>query len=55
MPIDHIDIQGDTVTLTAAELAGRPCEVRYAWENYTVGSLYNSAGLPVFPFRVSLD
>ena len=55
VPIDHIDIQGDTVTLTAAELAGRPCEVRYAWENYTVGSLYNSAGLPVFPFRVSLD
>lgn len=29
----------------------QPETVRYAWKNYTYGSLYNLAGLPAVPVR----
>lgn len=43
-------IQANTVVLTSRSVP-QPVAVRYNWANNPIGNLYNSAGLPAFPFR----
>jgi sialate O-acetylesterase len=43
-------IDGDSVVVSSAEVKS-PVAVRYAWEDNPQVDLYNSAGLPVAPFR----
>lgn len=43
-------IQANTVVLTSSSVQ-QPVAVRYNWANNPIGNLYNSAGLPAFPFR----
>jgi len=46
-------IDGSTVVVKSPDVPA-PTEVRYAWDNYPYGAnLYNSAGLPAFPFRTN--
>ncbi len=43
-------IEGNTVVVRCDGI-GKPCHVRYAWENYPDGAnLYNREGLPAAPF-----
>lgn len=37
------------------EIAGKIVEIRYCYRNYIEGNLFNTAGLPAFPFRVKID
>ncbi len=47
--------EGDTLTLRHEAFAGAAgIEIRYAEENYCEATLYNSAGLPAFPFTAAL-
>lgn len=51
-----LSVQGDAVTLRSVAFAGAAhITVRYCEENYCEASLFNSAGLPAFPFTVRLD
>jgi len=34
-----------------SEFVNRPVEVRYCWQNYIEGTLFNTSGLPASPFR----
>jgi sialate O-acetylesterase len=43
-------IQDNTVILSSKSVE-HPVAVRYGWANNPIGNLYNSAGLPTFPFR----
>ncbi|MBD1911431.1 MULTISPECIES: sialate O-acetylesterase [unclassified Leptolyngbya] len=40
----------NTVVLSSPSVE-QPVAVRYGWANNPIGNLYNSAGLPAFPFR----
>jgi len=44
-------IVGPNKVLVSNPKIPEPVAVRYAWENYTVCNLYNTAGLPAAPFR----
>ena len=44
------EVSLDTVRVWSGEVP-QPETVRYAWKNYTYGSLYNLAGLPAVPVR----
>ncbi|GJQ62380.1 MAG: 9-O-acetylesterase [Melioribacteraceae bacterium] len=46
----HAEISGDKIVLWSNEVEN-PIAVRYAWKNYPLVNLYNSPGLPVYPFR----
>ena len=46
----HLRIEGETIVVWADEVAF-PVAVRYGWANNPDGIIYNSAGLPMFPFR----
>ena len=43
-------IKDSTITVWSDRVV-HPVSVRYCWENYTVGTLYNNAGLPASSFR----
>ncbi len=43
-------VKNDTVCVWSEEVPS-PVAVRYAWGNFPLGNLYNSEGLPAFPFR----
>ncbi|MDR0692002.1 MAG: sialate O-acetylesterase [Prevotellaceae bacterium] len=43
-------IKGKTVEVTCDSVP-QPVAVRYGWENFTVGTLFNNAGLPASSFR----
>lgn len=43
-------IDGETVIVTCKEVA-EPKQVRYAWKDNPVATLYNGAGIPASPFR----
>jgi sialate O-acetylesterase len=40
-----------SVVLVSSEEVKDPVDVRYAFKDWTSGNLYNTAGLPVAPFR----
>lgn len=46
----HLRIEGETIVVWADEVAF-PVAVRYGWANNPDGIIYNSEGLPMFPFR----
>jgi len=46
----HAVLEGDTLTLRAPEVP-HPVAARYAWADNPEITLYNSEGLPAFPFR----
>ncbi len=46
-------IVGDTVVVSSASVT-EPMQVRYAWANVPLSSLYNQAGLPASPFRTDV-
>jgi sialate O-acetylesterase len=43
-------IKGKTIEVTCDSVP-QPVAVRYGWENFTVGTLFNNAGLPASSFR----
>jgi sialate O-acetylesterase len=43
-------IKGKTIEITCDSVS-QPVAVRYGWENFTVGTLFNNAGLPASSFR----
>lgn len=43
-------IKGDTVEVFSPAVK-KPVAVRYAWQNFPLGNLYNTEGLPAVPFR----
>jgi sialate O-acetylesterase len=43
-------IDGDTVVVSSPQVQ-KPVAVRYGWSNWTVGTLFNKAGLPAPSFR----
>jgi len=43
-------IKGSKVIVSSPDVK-QPAAVRYAWENFPTGNLYNGAGLPASPFR----
>ena len=43
-------IEGQEIVVSCREVA-QPVAVRYAWENFPRGNLYNRDGLPAAPFR----
>lgn len=43
-------IKGKTLIISSKKVLA-PVAVRYCWENFAVGSLYNTAGLPASSFR----
>jgi sialate O-acetylesterase len=45
-----IEIKGNTIIVYSDEVK-EPVAVRYAWSNYTKGTLFNKAGLPASSFR----
>jgi len=45
------ELQGAQVNLTAPGVK-QPCAVRYAWYDNPAATLFNSDGLPAFPFRM---
>jgi sialate O-acetylesterase len=44
------EIDGDSVVVWSDQVQ-KPVAVRYAWKNWTTGSLFNKAGLPASSFR----
>ena len=46
----HLRIEGETIVVWADEVAF-PVAVRYGWANNPDGIIYNSEGLPMYPFR----
>lgn len=44
------EIDGDSVVVWSDQVQ-KPVSVRYAWKNWTTGSLFNKAGLPASSFR----
>lgn len=46
-------IQGETISLRSN--AAQPVEVAYGWADFPVANLFNAAGLPAGPFRVSVS
>ncbi len=46
-------VKGQRIELTAAEVR-EPVEVRYAWANAPVATVFNAAGLPAAPFRATV-
>lgn len=44
------EISGDKIIVISPDVPN-PAAVRYAWKNYPLVNLYNSAGLPIYPFR----
>ena len=45
-----IEIKGNTIIVYSDEVK-EPVAVRYAWSNFTKGTLFNKAGLPASSFR----
>jgi sialate O-acetylesterase len=43
-------IKGDAVEVSSPRVK-KPMAVRYAWQNFPLGNLYNAEGLPAVPFR----
>ena len=43
-------IEGETVVVSCKAVA-EPKQVRYAWKDNPVASLFNGAGIPASPFR----
>ena len=50
----HDAVAGDLLVLTIPESASGPFRVEYGQETWFVGGLYNSAGLPAFPFAFAM-
>jgi len=48
-------IEGGDHVLVWSEAVAEPAFVRYGWQMSPVVNLYNSAGLPAFPFRTDTD
>lgn len=48
----NVEISGSEVKLWNTSIE-EPVAVRYAWSNYPLPNLYNSAGMPANPFRTS--
>lgn len=46
------EIRGREVVVSSADVA-EPVVVRYGWADYPTGNLFNAAGLPASPFRIS--
>jgi antirestriction protein ArdC len=46
---DKVEIDGSSVLVSSEKIAD-PCYVRYAWSDYPVSTLYNSADLPASSF-----
>jgi sialate O-acetylesterase len=44
-------ISSDTTMLVWSNKVNKPVAVRYCWKNWTVGTLYNTEGLPASSFR----
>lgn len=49
---DKVEIDGSSVLVSSEKIAD-PCYVRYAWSDYPVSTLYNSADLPASSFSTS--
>lgn len=47
-------IEGDRVIVSSPQVAD-PVAVRYAWADFPLANLYNSEGLPGFPFQASAE
>ena len=55
MVAPEIDVCEDTVTLHSDIFSkAKQIKVRYCEENYCEAALFNSAGLPAFPFTLNL-
>lgn len=54
VPIDSVVIQDETIVLRVDALTADPCTVDFAWADYAVVNVHNSAGLPIKPFQCEL-
>jgi sialate O-acetylesterase len=52
--ITGVEARDDTVTVTTDGLPSSPVTVYFAWENFCEVKLFNSAGLPAFPFKTKV-
>jgi len=50
----NASIHGDTVVVSSSSVAS-PTQVRYAWADYPIRNLHNSAALPATPFHLALS
>ena len=51
LEIREIDLREDTVVLRTEPLSDAKCQVSFAWVPYIRVRFYNSADLPMKPFR----
>lgn len=49
-PADSVKVEGSSILVSSSKVA-EPQNVRYAWADYPVSTLYNGAELPASPFR----